>query len=114
MYHGLTTPQMPEKCARQPRVSASTAQADAARRSLDLVFRQLEKQASIGRTIIKTAIQAAINSIEYWRAQNCANLTGNYSLPGDIKIVPSAARAVQHARAISIRRCVSMKMRHLA
>lgn len=82
---------------------AALAQAEAAKRSLDLLTKQIEEQAGMGRTIVKSTIQSALTNIEYWRALNLANLAARYALPATIEIVPiDAAPAVRHARSISI------------
>jgi hypothetical protein len=65
---------------------------------------QIEEQAGLGRTIVKTATQSALRAIEYWQLENnICNLATLLQLPSDINLVPEGARsAVEHGRRISV------------
>ncbi|HZT72805.1 MAG TPA: hypothetical protein VE996_04060 [Terriglobales bacterium] len=82
---------------------AAEAQADATRRTLDLLTKQSEEQAGVRKTIVKTAIETARVNLNYWKEQKIADLAALRILPQPVQLTPpESASAVRHARAISV------------
>jgi uncharacterized protein YjeT (DUF2065 family) len=83
---------------------AAERQAETSEETLRMLRLQIEEQAGLGRTIVKTAMQSALRAIEYWQQENNVyNLATLHQLPSDINLVPEGARsAVEHARRISV------------
>jgi hypothetical protein len=73
---------------------AATTSANAAQESVRLMRQQLDEQAGLGRSMVKTAVASAISATTSWRAQNIANLATTRSLPPTDDLVPADGRAV--------------------
>ena len=81
--------------------TAAEGSANAATQSLELMRQQMEEQADLGRSIVKTTVDTAAATIDHWRALKVPNLQVT-RLPNTDDLVPSRAdSAVEHARRIS-------------
>lgn len=78
---------------------AAEGQASAARRSVELLREQIEDQAGLGRSLVQTAMESAVSSIEYWKKQDIAGCARFGAMPPTDGLVPvKADSAVEHAR----------------
>lgn len=67
-----------------------------------LLRQQIEESAGLGIRIIRSAIQTALQNIDYWRTANILDLANRNALPPKIALVPSDAEfALHHAGRIS-------------
>jgi hypothetical protein len=80
----------------------SQLQATAAQANINFLKARLEEEVGVGRNMVLSAIDGAINSIGYWHSRPLTDLSRASSLPDPGDIVPRDASSIlDHARRIS-------------
>jgi hypothetical protein len=82
---------------------ATESLAESSRESIQLLKQQAEQAATIGRTIVAAAINAARTNIDQWRSLDIISDAVHSRLPETLDLLPDNAQAaIEHSRLISL------------
>lgn len=99
-YYAWQNKRMVEQMQRQS--EAIERQANATVQSTTALRATIKEQHEVGHTIVASAIQSGLRTIELWKARKIQNLAYLGALPDGLRLVPETGRrAVEYARVLS-------------